>query len=665
MIKIKQIVLWSNTFEKRIINFNTEGINVLIGDTKVGKTSIISIIDYCLASSDCDIPAGLIRQSCSWFSIVILIDEISILLGRKSPNKNNNSNEMYFEILQNEDLPKEIKTNISRMEVRNYFNEYFNLTNLNINTDSYAKEYIPSYRDTIGLNFYPQELLVNRNDYFYKQSKDVHGKNFKLMFPYIMGVSTMEDVINKQKLEDIKKTILLLTRQKKKNIKLIDEWKIDCEEKILHSIKLGIIDKTEIPINFNERIELLKKAKKSIISEKIPITRNTLYRLNKKITELEKKKSNLYSEIFNINNKIKFINDQQKQINDFKSQCNENIKSRKISDWLIKDAYLIDNILNSKDSYAKRIYLQLINTIKNEEKNIRFYDKLRVSLDKEHLILLELQKSKLDELHFLENTIDLYKSNNKEYSDEFSVLKDFYEFYGELDNYIKIYEMLSDTSSYEKQLEELDNEKAICEAKLNKNSSVDEEDVELYLNGTLENFLDPLNIEFKTQKEVWFNYSNIEFKFGLTTPGVSLSKIGSGANSVQYHIAMAMILQVFIHNKVKNKCTFDFLVFDQPSEVYFPTEIDEKKFNRKNKTAEEKENDKESLHLLFSTIANTQKNSCPNLQIIILEHADESYWKNKSGYYYNDKIKIIDWKKQNEKLIPLHWISSKFNVEDK
>ncbi|WP_278849759.1 DUF3732 domain-containing protein [Thomasclavelia spiroformis] len=664
MIKIKQVVLWSNTFEKRSITFNTEGITVLIGDGKVGKTSIISIIDYCLASSDCDIPAGLIRRSCSWFGIVILIDETLVLLARKSPNRNNISNDMYFEILQNGDLPKKISANISRLEVRNYLNEYFNLTNLNINSNPYTKDYIPSYRDTIGLNFYPQELLLNKNEYFYKQNQNIHGKNFKLMFPYIMGINSMEDVINKQKLENIKRNILLLKRQKNKNLKLVDEWEIECEEKILYSIKLGIIDKAEIPINFSEKIELLKRAKESVVSEKIPITENSLYRLNKELTNLESRRSKLYSETFNINNRIKFINNQKDQINNFKNQCNESVESKKISDWLLNDTYLIDNISKSEDSYAKKIYYQLINTVKKEEEAMFFYDDLRVSLDKEYLSLLELLKNKLDELSFLEDAIVLYKKNNKEYSDQFSVLNDFYKFYGELDNYIKIYEMLLDTSNYDKQLEELNNEKAIVEAKLNKESNNDENDVELYLNGTLESFLDPLNVEFKTKEQVWFDYDNIEFKFGLTHSGVPLSKIGSGSNSVQYHIAMAMILQIFIHNKVKNKCTFDFLVFDQPSEAYFPTEIDNKKFNQKNKTPEEKENDKESLHSLFSTIANTQKNSCPDLQIIVLEHADKSYWKNKLGDYYTDKIKIIDWKEQSEKLIPLHWISYEYSIEN-
>jgi|AKZA01.1.fsa_nt_gi Protein of unknown function (DUF3732). len=661
MIRIKQLILWSNGDEKKIVDFNLNGITVLIGDGKAGKTSIIRIIDYCLGSSECDIPGGLIRQSCSWFGITIVLDETTVLIARKSPQNTNVSNEMYFEVLQDDVIPDVIEVNKSRLEIKNYFNEHFKLSNLSLDTNVYTKDYIPSYRDTIGLNFYTQQLLLDDAQYFYKQNIEPHGKNFKMMFPYMMGMSSMEDIVNQQRLDAINRHISLLERQKNKNIRLVNEWEIESEEKILHSIKLGIVDDIEIPITFNEKLAILKKAKNAIITDKINITKSSLYVLNKEITTLENRRSNLYQDVFSINTKLKAILKQMNQIKDFQNDNKEAVESRKISDWLLNDIYLINNISQSDDSYAKKIYNQIIETIKKEEENILFYENMRVSLDKEYLELNELSKVKLEELKILENTIEVYKNNNVEYSDEFSLLQDLYSFYGELDNYIKIYEMMADTSNIDNQLTELRKEKKIYEAKLISDEDNDEDSLELFMNGTLETFLDTLNIEYKKPSEVWFNSKNIEFRFGLTKTGVPMSKIGSGSNHIQYHIAMAMLLQIYIQNKVKNKCTFDFLIFDQPSEAYFPTEMDNEKYLQEHKTEQEKQNDIESLHDLFSTIANTQKNHCRDLQIIVLEHADDSYWKDIHGDYYTDKIKIINWKDINEKLIPLDWITEELN----
>lgn len=292
------------------------------------------------------------------------------------------------------------------------------------------------------------------------------------------------------------------------------------------------------------------------------------------------------------------------------------------------------------------------------KKNCKFYEGLKYSIDRDFLLCQESIESKTSEIKSLKKILKDYQKNDDRYMKNYSLLKELYSFSGELDNYIKIYERLANYSSIDSKIAKLEKEKEKYEGileSITKNDN-DIEDVEAYLNGTLETFLDTLNIEFKDK--VWFDYKNVEFKFNINNSraGVPLSMVGSGANHVQYHIAMAMILQIFIQDKVKDKCTLDFLVFDQPSEVYFPTEIDMKKYNDENKSQADKENDAESLHQLFYTIAKTQKNSCPNLQLIFLEHADDKYWKNQAGGFYTDNIKIIDWKKENEKLIPENWL---------
>ena len=295
MIKLKSLVIWSKRDDIREISFNTEGITVLIGDSKVGKTTVISIIDYCLASSGCDIPAGLIRRCTSWFGIVLLKDNMELLIARKSPGNKNNSSDMYYDYLDGGIIPKKIISNMTRKDVRDKLNEIFGLTNLNINENIYEQEYIPSFRDTVGLNFYPQNLLTNKDDYFYKQSKDVHGKNFKLMFPYIMGISNMEEVLLKQKIKDIERHIHFLERKKERDIKTVESWEIEIDEKILHCIRLGLINIAEIPDDFHEKIQLLRVSKEVIKNEKITITKNSLHNLNKKVSDVEERVSKLYS----------------------------------------------------------------------------------------------------------------------------------------------------------------------------------------------------------------------------------------------------------------------------------------------------------------------------------------------------------------------------------
>ena len=104
---------------------------------------------------------------------------------------------------------------------------------------------------------------------------------------------------------------------------------------------------------------------------------------------------------------------------------------------------------------------------------------------------------------------------------------------------------------------------------------------------------------------------------------------------------------------VKNKCTFDFIVFDQPSEAYFPT--DKENLKIREKTTEEIKNDITNLKALYRTISTIRKKHCPQLQVILFEHSDEKYWQNQDNSFFDDSIKIINWKETEEKLIPDSW----------
>ena len=71
--KISKIILWPKRTGKkpRVIEFKMKGVEVITGQSQTGKSSLISIIDYCLGSDKCSIPVGLIREVTGWFGLHI------------------------------------------------------------------------------------------------------------------------------------------------------------------------------------------------------------------------------------------------------------------------------------------------------------------------------------------------------------------------------------------------------------------------------------------------------------------------------------------------------------------------------------------------------------------------------------------------------------------
>lgn len=119
-----------------------------------------------------------------------------------------------------------------------------------------------------------------------------------------------------------------------------------------------------------------------------------------------------------------------------------------------------------------------------------------------------------------------------------------------------------------------------------------------------------------------------------------LWEIGSGSNWLAYHISTILGLQEFFatfQSSVPN-----FVVFDQPSQVYFPHDsIDDKKI---------KDLDRNAVRSIFITMAKSISNVHNNMQILVLEHADDSIYGDVQGVN-----EVCVWR-NGEKLIPLEWI---------
>ena len=79
---INSLLLWPKhkEFGYRQVEFSSNGVNIITGASRTGKSAIIPIIDYCLGSSECTIPVGIIRDTCSWFGVMFDLKDEQMLI---------------------------------------------------------------------------------------------------------------------------------------------------------------------------------------------------------------------------------------------------------------------------------------------------------------------------------------------------------------------------------------------------------------------------------------------------------------------------------------------------------------------------------------------------------------------------------------------------------
>ena len=58
---IKAIIIFNKNGEKRVVPLE-QGVNIITGESKTGKSALVEIIDYCLCSTRCTIPKGKITD---------------------------------------------------------------------------------------------------------------------------------------------------------------------------------------------------------------------------------------------------------------------------------------------------------------------------------------------------------------------------------------------------------------------------------------------------------------------------------------------------------------------------------------------------------------------------------------------------------------------------
>ena len=115
---------------------------------------------------------------------------------------------------------------------------------------------------------------------------------------------------------------------------------------------------------------------------------------------------------------------------------------------------------------------------------------------------------------------------------------------------------------------------------------------------------------------------------------IPLKQLGSGANWVGVHLTTIFALQKFFIEA--NRPVPRFVFMDQPSQVYFPSE------------REEKSQDWELIKALYKFIFNRADELKQQLQLIIVDHADL-----KDPRFHNAVIE--DWIIPDNFLIPSDW----------
>ncbi|WP_294307359.1 DUF3732 domain-containing protein [uncultured Chryseobacterium sp.] len=640
-MQINKVILYSLKGEKRILPFNLSKVNIITGESKSGKSAIIEIVNYCLASSGCDIPEGIIRDTVSYFSVIVTFeDNESVFIARENPNIKGIIASTTVQLIRNigDTIPDfdDINSNLNIDTLKEFLTRKIGISeNLHI-PDSLTREPLKAnFKHSRFYSYQPQYLVADPHQLFYNQNKEFVPQSIKDTLPYFLGAVNEDSLLIESEITQLKKQLNRLNREQREAEKIKSEGISQAYSLIEEAKEIGILEKTVSPNNQYEAYQYLEQVSKW---EYQPLK---VKGENSALKELIDRRSELKIELGKISDNRKAATDYLKNSFGYSVEAKQQeirLESIKLysenAEFNQNVCPLCDSILDVAIPTITNIN-QSLDNIKNDLK----FTKAESPRIQAYIESIEGSYHEIEtELKKIEKSITaLYVEDEKA-----RTLRDLNIRRGKVIGRISLFlESIDTDTETENILSKIDNLKFRIKELEDKVDSDNEKEKLLSIlnkiNLQMSKWVENLDVEYQ-DSPIRFDLGRLTMFIDTETKPIALPQIGSGANWVAYHLLITLALhQHFIQN---NRPMPRFIIFDQPTQVYYPPE--------KANDLVEVSADELAVNRMFDFIFNVVESLTPNLQVIITDHA----------YLNNDRFKdaVTEIWRDGLKLIPNSWI---------
>jgi hypothetical protein len=608
---LREIKLWykDQTIPTTSYKFLPNKINVITGDSTTGKTSIWSIIDYCLLNGKTRV-AYEINQKVDWYGISFSINEKDVSIARKS-SLEGVSNDIYYVLGEFGTIPI---PNANILAVKQFLDEEFGLTDqIKYPLGKKNRGNLPtlSFRHFLIFNSLTETIISAQDLYFdiAFYDKEEYEELLTSIFDLAIGVDNTSNIIANEKIKDIQKLF-----NKNYSLNKKDEKNRENERRKLNTIVSKL--KENNFIEYSLEVESLDAAG-FLIDDIVSNAKKTAENSNLKneLDDLGKKRIEIKAQ-------LAIIEKYRKDYNEYKRSISKTSESLKPIEYLKKN--LSEQLL---ESYETKYF---IDSIENSFRDIRDHlskskpEPLDVAGD-----VTALQR----ELSDIELKINRLQEIRTDYQDE---LKRFMAL-GEIKTLFEnANEKLNNVLSTFIDLTLLAEEKKLLENSITDLAQLRQRmrnklDQSIQRNKNLLNLSSILH-----DSELSFN--NKSWTLDVYPKGlfVPIENIGSKSNYMFMHLCFYLGLHEHMIS-INQVHVPQFLFIDQPSIPYYSRETESIGNDDKSKLID-------AFSLLNSFIEYICVEKKVSFQILMVEHASPQYWQENKLTHFHTVDEFIDGK---------------------
>ncbi len=640
---IREMVVYSHSGEVRPITFNSNGLNIITGKSKTGKSAIIDIIDYCLGRGSYNVAEGVIRKKVSWFGLHLENDGDEVFIARDNPGTGaSTGSKVYFKRGKLEERPsiEEIEKNTTETSLKKFITQYCGIV---------ENEHRPisGTRDPLSANishalfmcFQPQGVIARKDQLFNRMDDTFRVLALRDTLPYFLGAVDEEHFRYLAELDELRKQARLLEAQKGKQLQAVEVSRSRVTRLVNDGKRVGLIPQDYQAVD-DSVFDYLSQIAKTDVEEAVDYQD-----FGETITQLEDERSAIWNRIDELSKDRSATEAFLSAQTDYGREVSEQ-KSRLSSIGIYKEQ-LGDRAICPLCASPQENPTPDLSEVNAALANV---DNQLSSVHKESPHLLSHISSLEEKIQAL--TIDLREvskelraaiSSDEQARAAQEQLVDRARYVGRLTNFIETVSPEEDDGFDEA---ELDRIKELIETVLSKLKS---EETESKITTFLD-FVGQKMTEYSQKLSLEYQGSSLRLDakkltvVANTEDGpIPLNRMGSGENWVGYHVLAHLALHWWFRKR--DRPVPAFLVLDQPTQAYYPPDARQGSLDEIRIDA-----DRRAVQSLFELMHEACQEISAPFQLIVLDHAHLRH------EWFENAI-IEEWRGDNA-LIPSHWPSA-------
>jgi hypothetical protein len=511
----------------------------------------------------------------------------------------------------------------------------------------------PSFRDLMAFTFQPQNIIANQNVLFFKADTHEHREKIRTIFPYVLGALSPEILAKQHELGQLRKDLSRKERELSTLQKISERWIAEIKAWESQARELGLITSTPDPeAKVSTVIDQLRGVVR--LAGNLPnVSEDTISASVKELVALQREESERATAVAQLRRRLSEMEQLRETATQYKGQLQVQRDRLQVSKWL-SNLHATDHecpLCGQQMASAHEGVAALLAALEKIEQSAGQFVGVPAAFDRELQHVREDLRPAMEQLNGIRHRIRVLSRDSEEAKARQDATLEASRFMGRLEQSLEHYERLGNDGDLAAEVADLRERVRALEA------AVQEGEIGNRMNLALkrvsrhaEQLMPGLDSE-RPGDPLSLSVSDLTIRVTGKEREDYLWEIGSGSNWLSYHLAIMLALQKFFLSLPSSPVP-SFLVFDQPSQVYFPKRLAE----RPNEESTEidpayRDQDVDAVRKAFQVLAAAAKDAQGNLQIIVLDHATDTVWGG-----IQPLNPVAEWR-DGEKLVPENWPS--------